>query len=931
MRARHAVGLDAARPDAVERRRRTGQRTARENVDDLLDPGSARRVRAAGDRRPAPSARAPGPHRAHARRRAGRRHRHGRRPARRGDVLRLHGPGRHPGPAEPPEEGPALRGGRAPAAARGVLHRGRRRPPGRHRRHRRVRPRLPRLQPVRPPLRARPAGRASRAAAASPATPPSSGAATSSSPPRARNIGMGGPAMVEGGGLGVFPPEAIGPMDVQVPNGVVDVAVRRRGRGRRRWPGSTSPTSRGPSRSGRRRTPTSPRAVIPENRLHGLRRARGRRRHRRRRLACSSCGPPSASAWSPRWSASRDARWAWSPTTRCTWPAPSTPTAPTRRPASCSSATPSTCRSSSCATRPGIMVGPDAEQTALVRHVSRLFVTGANVTVPTGTIILRKGYGLGAQAMAGGSFKAPLFCVAWPTGELGGMGLEGAVRLGYRKELDAIEDAGGARADLPGDGRPHVHARQGGQRRQPLRDRRRHRPRRLPPVDQHDLRRRAATRRAERARSARTSTPGDAVGTGRLARDAALDRQGRRRHHRPPLRRTGAQGRRRGSRPWAAPTRPRPPSGWPGPRSAAARSSTSILTARRARPLGAHGRGGHRAPRTAASSSRARRSCPPRMVRGGRGRSSTTSAAASSCRRSSSSRARTAPRRSSTWPAPSVRRAERAAVPVAAAGSQVAALPQPPVVAAVDPRPLGRGRAAAHPHHADPLSLNHGGPLVPHHRARPHRSRRRGGLGRRRRRRPDRGRRASTGATWPVSGFEGKKGDVRAVPGAGRRHHLRRRAGARGGGRRRTCCARPPDPLARAAKRLAVARRRPARRRSRRPTMRPARRRRSPRASCSAATSSRRSSPSRSRSKLERDRDRRGWRASGSQAAIDRGRGHRGGGVLGARPGERARRLAHARRSSPSRRWPRGLGPASRSRCGTRRRSGSRSSAACSA
>jgi len=89
---------------------------------------------------------------------------------------------------------------------------------------------------------------------------------------------------------------------------------------------------------------------------------------------------------------------------------------------------------------PGIMVGPEAEQTALVRHVSRLFVTGANLTVPTGTIILRKGYGLGAQAMAGGSFKAPLFCVAWPTGELGGMGLEGAVRLGYRKELDAIED-----------------------------------------------------------------------------------------------------------------------------------------------------------------------------------------------------------------------------------------------------------------------------------------------------------------------------------------------------------------------------------------------------------------------------------------------------------------------------------------------------------
>ena len=63
-----------------------------------------------------------------------------------------------------------------------------------------------------------------------------------------------------------------------------------------------------------------------------------------------------------------------------------------------------------------------------------------SLTVPFGTIILRKGYGLGAQAMAGGSFKAPLFCVAWPTGEVGGMGLEGAVRLGYRKELAAIAD-----------------------------------------------------------------------------------------------------------------------------------------------------------------------------------------------------------------------------------------------------------------------------------------------------------------------------------------------------------------------------------------------------------------------------------------------------------------------------------------------------------
>jgi acetyl-CoA carboxylase carboxyltransferase component len=89
---------------------------------------------------------------------------------------------------------------------------------------------------------------------------------------------------------------------------------------------------------------------------------------------------------------------------------------------------------------PGFMVGPDAERTATVRHFARMFLGGANVSVPTGTIVLRKGYGLGAQAMASGGFKAPLFTVGWPTSEFGGMGLEGAVRLGMRRELDAIAD-----------------------------------------------------------------------------------------------------------------------------------------------------------------------------------------------------------------------------------------------------------------------------------------------------------------------------------------------------------------------------------------------------------------------------------------------------------------------------------------------------------
>ena len=91
---------------------------------------------------------------------------------------------------------------------------------------------------------------------------------------------------------------------------------------------------------------------------------------------------------------------------------------------------------------PGMMVGPDVEATALVRHCSRLFVTGANVSVPMVSVVLRKSYGLGAQAMMGGSTKAPLACISWPTGEFGGMGLEGAVRLGYRNELDACDDDG---------------------------------------------------------------------------------------------------------------------------------------------------------------------------------------------------------------------------------------------------------------------------------------------------------------------------------------------------------------------------------------------------------------------------------------------------------------------------------------------------------
>jgi acetyl-CoA carboxylase carboxyltransferase component len=89
---------------------------------------------------------------------------------------------------------------------------------------------------------------------------------------------------------------------------------------------------------------------------------------------------------------------------------------------------------------PGNMVGPEAEKTALVRHCARAYVVGANVTVPTFMVITRKAYGLGAQAMGGGNLLIGAFCVSWPTGEFGGMGLEGKVKLGHQRQLAAIAD-----------------------------------------------------------------------------------------------------------------------------------------------------------------------------------------------------------------------------------------------------------------------------------------------------------------------------------------------------------------------------------------------------------------------------------------------------------------------------------------------------------
>jgi acetyl-CoA carboxylase carboxyltransferase component len=244
--------------------------------------------------------------------------------------------------------------------------------------------------------------------------------------------------MVEGGGLGVYEPDEIGPMSVQVANGVVDVAVADEAEAvavAKRYLSYFQGRAEAWECADQERL----RAVIPENRL---------RVYDVRTVVQSMADTDSVLELRPEFG-------------------PGMVTALARvdgRPLGVVANNPShlggaiDADGADKASRfmqlcdafdlpvlflcdtPGIMVGPEAEKTALVRHVSRMFVTGASLTVPFFTIILRKGYGLGAQAMAGGSFKAPIFTVAWPTGEFGGMGLEGAVKLGFRRELDAVED-----------------------------------------------------------------------------------------------------------------------------------------------------------------------------------------------------------------------------------------------------------------------------------------------------------------------------------------------------------------------------------------------------------------------------------------------------------------------------------------------------------
>lgn len=249
------------------------------------------------------------------------------------------------------------------------------------------------------------------------------------------NIGMAGPAMIEGGGLGVVKPTEIGPIATQTANGVVDIrvvdeveAVAVAKKYLSYFQGITTVFSR--------HSDEAMRELIPEQRTRvydvravintladidtvlelrsefGVGIVTSLARIEGRPVGIVANNPAHLGGAIDTPSADKMARFV------------------------------QLCDAfdiplvSLCDT-PGFMVGPDAEETAQVRHFARLFVSAASVTIPWITVVLRKGYGLGAQAMAGGSFHAKDLVVSWPSGEFGGMGLEGAVRLGFKKELDA--------------------------------------------------------------------------------------------------------------------------------------------------------------------------------------------------------------------------------------------------------------------------------------------------------------------------------------------------------------------------------------------------------------------------------------------------------------------------------------------------------------
>jgi acetyl/propionyl-CoA carboxylase alpha subunit/acetyl-CoA carboxylase carboxyltransferase component len=255
---------------------------------------------------------------------------------------------------------------------------------------------------------------------------------------RDATIGMGGPAMIEGGGLGTVSPEEVGPVSVQVPNGVVDVLAEDDAEAvslaRRYLSYFQGPLDRWEQHDQR-----NLRHAVPENRV---------RAYDVRPVPETLVDAASLLELRPEFGIgviTALARLEGRPVGVLANNPRHLGGAIDGDAADKAAGFLQLCNTfglpivSLCDT-PGFMVGPDAERTATVRRFGRLFLAGAKLAVPVCTVVLRKGYGLGAMAMAGGHLKAPLSTVSWPTGEFGGMGLEGAVRLGYRAELEAFTD-----------------------------------------------------------------------------------------------------------------------------------------------------------------------------------------------------------------------------------------------------------------------------------------------------------------------------------------------------------------------------------------------------------------------------------------------------------------------------------------------------------
>lgn len=255
---------------------------------------------------------------------------------------------------------------------------------------------------------------------------------------RDSNIGMGGPAMIEGGGLGVFAPDDIGPIGVQTANGVVDVAVADEAEAvavAKRYLGYFQGDVDGFEVADQRLL----RHVVPENRKHVY------DVHRAIEVLCDTGSVLELRPAFGRCIVTALVRIGGRPTGLLANNPMAGGGAIDSDGADKAARFLQLCEVFglpvvSLVDTPGFMVGPESEKTATVRHFGRMFVRGGNLTVPVAAVVLRKSYGLGAMAMVGGSMHDPVITVSWPSGEFGGMGLEGAVRLGFRKELEAIED-----------------------------------------------------------------------------------------------------------------------------------------------------------------------------------------------------------------------------------------------------------------------------------------------------------------------------------------------------------------------------------------------------------------------------------------------------------------------------------------------------------